>query len=493
MTESVIFSVEIQQLLGVAARHLSASRSSGYVVGGAVRDALLGRAIVDVDIAVSGDPASLARAVEAQYGAPVVELDADRQVYRVPLERGRLTLDVTPLTDGSIDLDARRRDFTINALAVLIARAASGPAEVIDAVGGLDDLRKRQVRAVSEDVFRDDSVRLLRAVRIGVELGFTIEATTAECIKRDAPLLAGVAAERVRDEMCRILALPGSAPSLRLLDELRLLTVVLPELEAARNCGQPKEHYWDVLPHSIESAGHAEQVLRQTSPEPEVAAQTVWDEELALYFAEPVSSGHTRATLLKWAALLHDVGKPGAKTIEPDGRIRFLGHPTLGAEMTRVIMERLRFSNRETANVVSLVKEHLRPGLISRDAGPSRRALYRMFRDAEGVEIDLLFLSFADYLAARGPLREAEDWSRFSGSIRAMLANWRAQPEEGRPPKLVDGHDLMRELGIPPGPALGTVLDGVQEACAAGEVGNKEEALVLAARLWREARGANRE
>jgi poly(A) polymerase len=469
-------------------RTLAARGARGYLAGGAVRDALLGRPIADLDVAVAAPPESVAGELAAAFAAPSFPLDAERGIYRLALDGGRLVLDLTPLA-GEIAQDARRRDFTIDALALpleSLAEAVPAASAILDAVGGLADLERRTVRAIADDVFREDAARLLRAVRLAAELSFTIEPATGGLIRRDAALLATVAGERVRDELFRTLAVPGAAGSLRLLDDLGLLTRIFPELEAARGAGQPKEHYWDVLQHSIEAVAEAERVVREVSDQAPGIEQVPWDDELSRRFAEEVSGGRSRRVLLKLAALLHDVAKPATKTIEADGRIRFLGHPRLGARMTETALSRLRLSARETRAVVAMVEEHLRPGLITRDDGPSGRALYRYFRDAGEVAIDTLFLSLADSRAARGPLLELEDWRLYAGKIRGMLDAWRGRTAAVQPPRLVDGHDLMRELGLRPGPRIGELLETVREAQAAGEIATRSEAIALAARLERQ-------
>ena len=475
-------------MLATVQRHLAQQNAQGYLVGGAVRDALLDRPIEDLDVAVAVDPKALADALRSPLAASVVALDERRRTFRLVLGRGRGVLDLTPLAGGPGD-DAQRRDFTIDALAVALGELAAEPgaARVIDTVGGLSDLRDGVVRAVGDGVFRDDGARLLRAVRLAAELDFTLDDETCSLIRRDAHLLESVAAERVRDEFCRILAHPGAAVWLRLLDRLGLLTRILPELEASREVTQPKEHHWDVLQHSIETVAAAERVLRHVSDD-EQRFPTPWDDEIADYFAQEAGGGRDRGFFVKLAGLLHDVAKPATKTIEADGRIRFLGHPKLGARMTQEAMERLRFGNRETGAVVTMVREHLRPGLISRDGGPSRRAVYRFFRDAGDVAVDTLYLSLADHLAARGPLLEADEWRRNVEQIHGMLDNWRHQAPEAHPPKLIDGHDLMRELGLEPGPQVGDLLEVVKEALAAGEVSTAKDALALARRLLKRGR-----
>ncbi|MSQ24977.1 MAG: CCA tRNA nucleotidyltransferase [Dehalococcoidia bacterium] len=466
----------------MAAVRQAAGAAPAYLVGGAVRDALLGRTLHDLDFAVGGDAAAAAYALGARLGAPVVTLDEDRRVFRLALPRGRRTIDISPL-EGTLEHDLRRRDFTVDAMAVDVSHT---PPQILDPLGGQADVQARLVRATGEGVFGNDPVRLLRAVRIAAELGFAIEQGTAQAIRTQAHRLGTVSPERVRDEFFRTLAVPGAGENLRLLDRLGLLMMIVPEMEAARGCGQPKEHQWDVLEHTMEVVAAVERVLRQKGPPPE---GTPWDEAWAAYFDEETSGGRTRATLLKLAALLHDVSKPETKTVEANGRIRFFGHPDTGAQRTEAILKRLRCSNLETRLAAAMVREHLRPGLLAREPeGPTRRAVHRFLRDAGDAAADTLFLSFADYMGARGPLMVAEDWGLYAAGIRAMLDQWRGRQEQILTPKLANGDDLMQALGMPPGPALAPLLEAIDEAQAAGEISIKDEAVALARKLA--ARGA---
>ena len=478
------FPPESRALLRRLREVADATGVSVYLVGGAVRDALLGRPTADIDLAVAGDPHGYAEALARTLPGSLFPLDAERRMYRVAARSAPGYVDIAPLR-GDIQSDALERDFTINALAVPLGQvdADSGQAPVLDPLGGLDDLDRRHIHAVGDGVFADDPVRLLRAVRIAAELAFDIEPVTMAMAKRDAHLIRSAAAERVRDELCRTLAMPNSARHLRLLDELRLLTTVIPELEESRGVGQPKEHYWDVLQHCFEAVGFTEQVLRQAPSSAAFMTYIPWDGDLAGHFQEHLTDDRTRMVLGKVGALLHDVAKPRTKTIGEDGRMRFLGHSPMGAEMTERILERLRFSRREVRMVSAMVREHLRPGLISRDEGPSRKAVYRYFRDAGEAAIDTLFLSFADYLAARGPLLEMDDWRRYAGKIEHMLSAYREKDTPVRPLKLIDGHDLIAVYHLEPGPRIGELLEAVREGQAAGELLTREDALAYAGRL----------
>jgi poly(A) polymerase len=468
-------------------RLLDERGATGYLVGGFVRDALLERATGDIDIAVTGDACHLARHVAGALGGTYVLLDADNLVARVVLaadaaEDGRpWQIDFSSI-EADLEKDLARRDFTVNAMAVDLAQLKCDPADVrlIDPFGGRADVDRRLVRSVAEGVFEADPVRLLRAVRLAAELGFSIEDSTQALMERDAPLASGVAGERVREELLRLLDVPGSGRFLTYLHRVGLLLALVPELAQAADTEQPPEHHWKVLDHSLMTAAAVDYVLHEGPWEHagDWALESVpWSAEIADHFRRGVGGACTGAALLRLAAMLHDVAKPRTRSIEADGRMRFLGHPQEGASMAAAIMERLRFSGREIGAVETMVRNHLRPVQMSPQGVPSARAVYRFFRDTAESGIDILFLSLADHLATRGPLLDPDGWREHTGIVERALA--RRVEEQARPGqvKLVDGHDLMDVFGLQPGPQLGGLLEAVREARAAGEIGTRQEAL----------------
>ncbi len=253
----------------------------------------------------------------------------------------------------------------------------------------------------------------------------------------------------------------------------------MPELAVAKGVAQPKEHFWDVLEHSLETVAAVERLLREEGGEKEDELLTLvpWSAEIAQHFAQEIAGGRTRGALLKLAGLLHDIGKPTTKTIEQDGRMRFLGHAQLGAAMAVQLMERLRFSNRETKMVQLMIEHHMRPGYLVAQEMPSRRAIYRYFRDTAEVGIETLFLTLADHLATRGPTLDLDEWRKHTETTQYILSKWFEEQATVIPPKLIDGHTLMDRLGLDPGPQIGELLEAVREAQAAGEISTAEEAL----------------
>jgi poly(A) polymerase len=357
----------------------------------------------------------------------------------------------------------------------------------VDPEDGRADLRAGLVRAVSPEAFRQDAARLLRAYRLAAELGFSIEGETEAMIGRDHALISGVAAERVRDELCGVLAVTASAPWLRRLDGVGLLGVIIPELEATRGVVQPREHYWDVFDHSLETVAALERLVCSRPEGDEVLSMVPWSPRLAQHLQRETSGGRTRLVILKLAALLHDLGKPAMKHFDDDGRMRFIGHAREGAALAASVMQRLRFSSREVGLVERMVAFHMRPGQMASVGLPTPRAIYRYFRDAGEGGVDILFLGLADHLATRGPRLSLPEWKEHVGLVDYVLARYFDAQGAVVPPKLVDGHDVMRALGLSPGPRLGQLLEEVREAQAAGEVSTREGALAyLMERFGRE-------
>jgi len=451
----------------------AAGRSrSPVLVGGAVRDAKLPRARrpapADLDVAVESGALDIARRVAARLGGAFVPLDPDRGAARV-LTRG-MCLDVTDWRAPTLEADLAARDFTVNALAVSVRELSSrGRAGIVDPTGGLADLRARRLRVHDPRVLTEDPLRTLRGVRFEAALGFRLTAKTAQAIRAAAPGLAGVAAERVRDELLALLALPRAARALRRLDALGLLRVIVPEIEAMRGSTQPAPHRFPVLEHSLRAVAGADTVLehlRELRP---------FGDELAAHVAEELGGGVRRAQILKLAALLHDVSKPETRRLI-DGRIRFFEHDVLGAARARAIADRLRLPARARGVLEKLVRHHLRPGHLAAAGGVTPRARYRFYRDLGEDTRDLLLLALVDAAAVTG-VSPRSIWRRAT-IVRDLLRGWEETSRAGaEAPPLVRGEDVMARFGIPPGPEVGRLLERAREAQGLGLVATREEAL----------------
>ncbi len=464
------------RLLNEISRLLAKKHTPAYIVGGFIRDTLLGHTTADIDIAVDADALAVAVAIADALEGKSIPLDDVNLIGRVILPDGKWQIDFSTL-QGDIQQDLARRDFTIDAMALELG-ADFNIKNIIDPFHGQDDLRRRSIKAVSDDVFKQDAVRLLRAVRLAAELDFTIQSATEKLIVKNSSLIGGEAGERVREELLRLLNISGAGPRLFYLDKVGLLTAMIPELAITKGVEQPEEHAWDVFNHSLQTVGALEFVLRESPWDyagKKVLDAVPWSDEVEKRFDREISSGSTARSMLKLAVLLHDIAKPQTKTIEGD-RTRFLGHADIGAETAAAIMERLRFSNREIQLVALLIKYHLRPTQMSNQGMPTDRAIYRYFRATGEAGIDLLYLCLADHLAARASALDLTLWREHCRLTEYVLEKHRNEANLSAPPKIFDGNDIIREFGLQPGPKVGELLEELHEAQAAGEVATREQA-----------------
>ena len=481
----------IGEMLERARVFLADRQVSAWTVGGSVRDMLLGVPTADADLVVDApNVPQLGRQFADEIGGSFYHLDQERGYARVlsaPDEAGqRARLDITPLGDQDIAAELLRRDFTVNAMALPLETWHT-PDNLIDPLDGCADLRQRVLRAVKPTIYTDDGVRLMRLARLAGQLEFTVDEETQALAKRDAAHIADISPDRLRDELCKVLGLRDVKSALRLLDDIGVLSRIIPELDAARGVTQPIEHYWDVFNHLIETVGFMDGLLDDDRRTPDtILSQMPWSDHAADYFAEEVSGGIDRAVLTKLACLLHDISKPQTKTVEESGKTRFLGHPEQGAEVTEAVMERLHFSRRANAYVSLLVRQHLRPMQLSNNLEtPTRRALYRYKRDLGDAAIGAVWLSMADFLAAKGPMLDPNEWRRRVSHCSLVMESILAEPADDKAaPQLVNGHRLMEALGVGPGPQLGQILEAVREALAAGEISTPVQALEFARREW---------
>ena len=451
------------------------------LVGGYIRDSLRAIPSRDLDVALQGDHLSLARELADIFGGSFVPLGNEHRIGRVSLtspDGDRWVIDVSGL-EGSLYEDLSRRDFTVDAMALAVADwdTPGWQDRILDPFEGRKDLSQKTIRALSPGVFEEDPIRLLRAVRLAANQGFRIDPETSRHISIHSQLISSAAGERVRDELLAILAADGANIHLETLDSLGLLCCIIPELRATRGVEQPREHYWDVFNHSLQIVEAVERVTGGPNGDA-VSSLVPWNDEMERRFAQELSDGHTRRTMLKLGGLLHDIAKPQTKAVDSTGRTRFLGHHSLGSSMARETLQRLRISNRGVEMACSLVENHLRPTQMSQGGElPTPRAIHRYFRDVGDVAVDVLYLSLADHLAARGPELDMDGWRDHVDSIAHIMEVGSRQSSPEKMPRLVTGHDLMGELGLAPSPLIGALLESVLEAQAEGEVSNRDEGL----------------
>lgn len=478
---------DLTALVARTASFLRARDVTAYATGGFLRDAILGVVPGDVDISVDGDPLALGPALADELGGTYFPLDEERRHARVLVPESDVHIDLLPL-HGAIEEDLRTRDYTVDAMGASLDEVAVGEATVIDPTGGADDLRAGLVRCVSEQALRDDPLRVLRGPRIAIERQFTIEDGTADAIRRHVASLPSSAPERQRDEILRMMRTGRAGAAFRLLDDLGLLTVVMPEAGIMRGVEQPKEHHWDVLGHAFACAETLDALLATSEPAARASAE-IWRvlrEELAWwmdardYLDAEIVRGSPRHAIIKLCGFLHDIGKPETKSFGENGRMRFYGHSDAGAAIAGPLMRRLRFSTRETSFLQRMIEAHLRPVQMAQQGAPTDRAIFRFFKATGDAGIATLFLSLADHLATVGPRRNMDNFREHVRLVAYIIRKHTTDERLTSPPKLVRGDDLIAALGIEPGPEVGRLLSAIEEAQAAGEVTTREEALALA-------------
>lgn len=444
-----------------------------WLVGGAIRDRLLGRPTADLDVVVQADPGTLARAIARAAGrAACFALSEEFGSWRVVARDRSWQLDLEPMRGGTLQADLALRDFTINAIAEPLAGG-----DLVDPLGGREDLQRGLLRMAGPGAFAADPLRVLRLVRVAVELELEPDTMTSRSARAQASGLSAVSAERVFAELRRILATPSARRGIEMMGDLGATAATLPEIDAMKGVEQNRFHHLDVYGHTLEVL---DRTIELTLGEP---ASTLAEHEPAVreLLAEPLADDLTRGEALRWAALLHDAAKPLTRELRgPDGRVTFIGHDTRGAALARAVLSRLRASERLRAHVSGLVRHHLRLGFLVHEPQPlARRTLFAYMRSCAPVEADVTLLSIADRLATRGD-RAEEAIDRHLAVARQVLGDALRWHAEGPPRPLLRGDELARELAITPGPRLGRLLEELICAQYSGEVSTREQAIVRA-------------
>jgi poly(A) polymerase len=456
-----------------AARAAIGAREGIWIVGGAVRDALLGREVTDVDLAVAGDPEQIARWLGRAAEGHAFELSGEFATWRVQAREASWHVDVAALRGDAIEEDLAARDFTLNAIAVPLAGG-----DPIDPTGGVRDVSAGVLRAVSDRSFYDDPLRIMRAARIASVLELELDRATIELARRFAARAAEPAGERQLAELRGIVAGPDPVRGVSLMDELGATSAVLPELDALRGVEQNPYHHLDVHDHTIEVLARAVEL----EADPGAVLGNLAD-DLRELLKEPLADELTRSGGLRLAALFHDLGKPRTRSVAPNGRVLFIGHDEAGVEIIRSICERLRASRRLTSFLASLTRNHLRLGFLVHERPLSRRQVYEYLVATAPETVDVTLLTVADRLATQGRRTRSEAIESHLELAREMIAEGLAWRRSGPPTPPIRGDELAAELGIELGRDVGRALSEIEAAQFAGEVASRDDAVALARRV----------
>jgi putative nucleotidyltransferase with HDIG domain len=459
----------IQALFQAVPSLAAVSRTrEAWLVGGAVRDLLMGMRPLDYDIVVRQDPESLAGDISRNTGASFFKLGKNRQV----VFRGQLkdrTIDIVPMAGDSIESDLRLRDFTINAMAVHL-----GSRTFLDPAGGRHDLAIRTLRMVSDKAFPSDPLRMLRAYRFAATLNLGIEKGTESAIKAHSRLIRRPAGERIREELIRLLAAPGATGHLWKMKDSGFLFALFPELIDEKGCMQNQHHCFDVLDHTLFACRHLESLLNNPGAETDPALPLAID-----------GIDDRNKPVLKLAMLLHDIGKPRTRSTDTSGAVHFFGHEKVGAGLAEAISCRLKFSKQDADYLRGLIQNHLRPVLLYQahlDQSLSRKGIVRLFRSLNAHTPEILIMAIADARAKTQQVCDADPsfFAFITDLLKAYFQDY--QPEANKAP-LITGRDLISLFGLRPSPAFKSILEAVEEARLSHRLAGREEAMALV-RTW---------
>ena len=476
-----------------------------FLVGGAIRDAFINRPNYDLDFVLPGSAMKLARRIADELGAAYFPLDPQRNIARLILEpdtrwaingNALRRIDFSTFQGSDLATDLQRRDFTMNAMAVDVRQ----PDRLIDPLGGTVDLARKQLRVCSPTSIIDDPVRILRAIRFCVEFDLKILPETLQLIRQSVHLLGGVSSERVRDELFRIFQQPNPSSSIRILDSLHAFDTIAPEILGLKNIQQSPPHIMDGWEHTLDTLVRLDDILEVLASEfnPEktgnltMGAAAVYlgryRQNLKNHFEKGLNPDRPERGILFLAGLYHDTGKVKAQKKEENGRIRFIEHEQLGGKLVENRGKELKLSNHEIDRLLTIIKHHMRPGLLSHEPDLlTKKAVYRFFRDTGEAGVDICILSMADILATYGPTLPQERWVKHLEVVRELLSSWwEYRTERIFPTPLLNGEDLMEMLNLSPGPTLGYLLEQISEAQATGEIHNMDDAIQRAENLLKE-------
>jgi tRNA nucleotidyltransferase/poly(A) polymerase len=445
--------------------HIFGTDSGAYLVGGSVRDYLMGRHPMDFDLSVTTDAMNYAEKLRRNMHGSLVVLSKKRFcLYRVV--KGPIIVDVSPMKGPGIEVDLTDRDFTINALACNL-----GSGRIIDTVGGLGDLERMTVRMISNKIFEADPIRLLRAHRMAICLGMRITPDTLRAISEHATCIAKAAGERVLNELSLIFACPDSYTQILKMADGGVLEAFFPEFKALKNCLQNQFHHADVWQHTL----HAYQVLEALFNRPATHLPIAGQ-----HFVESMTEASK--ILLKLAILLHDIGKPACRTLDKSGQTHFYGHADLGARQVRRICKRLRMSNHQRDCIEFIVKHHQWPlNLYLAQKGhklKSAKPLGRFLRKCGPYTPLLLLHAMADCLGKTKPGGTHE--RAYIEFIRQMMDIHFDRAGQPKLRTLLNGNDLQDTFDLAPSPLIGRLLRHIEEARLAGIINDRDQALQLA-------------
>lgn len=415
------------------------SKYSCWLVGGCVRDYFLSKTNCDRDIVCIGNSCALAKEIAATTHGTFIELDCENQIYRVVPEDKKTYFDVSRALDDDIMKDAKRRDFTLNAIYYDLNEQV-----IFDPCNGINNLFENRLKTYNIKNFDDDPLRMLRAFRFVAQYNFCPDSEILNYIQNNKENIRKCACERINQELMKLFEGDFAPQALLLSDECNFLNEIFPFVDEIKKIPPNTHHHLNLFHHCIETM----RTIRMKNP------------------------------MLKLAAFCHDVGKPKTHTIEQSGRHRFIGHDKVGAELIKPVLSNLKFSKKQIEYVSLMIENHIYPSALMSSENVQDKAMIRFIRKLNPYVEDIIELARADRLCARGPMVTEEMVKANLQKLEKLYDFYlKIKPKLMTLPKLLDGHEIMNILNIKPSPVLGKIISALEEAQLEGKVVTKDEAV----------------
>ncbi len=434
-----------------------------YLVGGSVRDCLMGKDTYDRDLIVTDEDAGIfSQKIAEFFGGKFIPLDVENHIYRVVLSDKLNYLDITNPVENSMEKDIKRRDLTINAVAVDIKNC-----EILDLVGGLNDIKNQVLKGIEDENFVDDPLRILRVFRFYSLLGFEIDEHLLSIVNKYAYLIEKPAKERIEYELMKLFSGKYTDLSLLKMDECGILEKLFPIVKELKQVPPNAHHHLDLFHHSIETIKQVQLLYDASQP------------DVKSHMDKVDFGGFSRLAHLKLACFMHDIGKFSTWTIEEDtGRHRFIKHDDVGSKLAKPILKKMCFSNKQIEYITLMIKKHMYPTMVVQAPELTDKVMMRFVRKMEDDAIDNILIAQADRLSARGPEITDEIVNENISALNKLLQFYLKAQETLKPlPKLLNGNEVMKILNISPSPKLGQIINALNEAQINGDIITKEDAI----------------
>lgn len=440
-----------------------------YLVGGVIRDFFLDKENFDKDIIIVNENAEdFAKKLALSLDATCIELDEENKIYRLVLKDKIHYIDVANPIGETLEDDLRRRDLTINSIAINLKTF-----EILDLNNGVNDLKMKKIRHINEQNFLDDPLRLLRAYRFQAMLGFDFDNDLTQIIKKHVNKIHTSSIERINYELLKLFSGDYSAETLKEMNKSGLLAEVLPVSEILKKIPPNLHHHLNLFEHSIEVVNQIQKLYEKSTSEVQEHLQK-------LDFG-----GMTRLAHLKFAGFLHDIGKPDTWTIEEDtGKHRFIKHDDVGSKMAINMLKKSKFSKKQIDYISKMIKFHIYPSHVVAAPDINDKIYMRLIRKMENEVIDVVILAMADRLSARGEEITEDIVEKNINALQSLLDFYLSIKDSLKPlPKLLSGEEIMEILKIPPSKKLGEVIQLLKEAQLSGEICTRDDALGFISKL----------